>query len=167
MRHGLAGMRREGGNGGRPYEEWRGESGAHPTGGGSGRQHTDNQTKAHFACQQIRTGKIVIPLITKHLSATIPGPWPEPGPATVPGPWSEPGPATSHRGTVSTCHPSSLPNIRSTLTPQNRQHPQSNMWLIPIAVRTRLIRCAPGPFVRTAINFSLSRAHRTAFYARD
>ena len=36
-----------------------------------------------------------------------------------------------------------------------------------IAVRTGLIRCAPGPLVRTAKVFRHSRAHESPFYARD
>ncbi len=34
-------------------------------------------------------------------------------------------------------------------------------------MRTRLVRCAPGSLVRTALSFSLSRAHHTAFHARN
>ena len=36
-----------------------------------------------------------------------------------------------------------------------------------IAVRTELISCAPGPLVRTALSFSLSRAHESPSHARD
>ena len=37
---------------------------------GGGRQHVDNQAKEHFTCRQNQTGQIIIPLITRHLSAT-------------------------------------------------------------------------------------------------
>ena len=88
-----------------------------------------------------------------------------------------PGRGVCHATPSATCVPARCePISRFPLLPgrrgaSSRQSVERAAWNIcalwNIAVRTRPIRCAPGPLVRTALNFLLSRAHRRPFYARD